>query len=133
MATKRAINFMILSFAQQLWLHFSTDDLASMAKEANDKSPEAFKYGTKDECDLLLERIRIRAESFENVTADADVLQRRSQLIAESAMFHNDDDAIPDTGTIVTVYAIDADGIVKKTDANLLGQNYWGLADILTR
>ncbi len=132
-ATKRAINFMILSFAQQLWLHFSTDDLASMAKEANDKSPEAFKYGTKDECGLLLERIRIRAESFENVTADADVLQRRSQLIAESAMFHNDDDAVPDTGTIVTVYAIDADGIVKKTDANLLGQNYWGLADILTR
>ena len=132
-ATKRSINFMILSFAQQLWLHFSTDDLASMAKEANDRSPEAFKYGTKDECDLLLERIRMRASSFENVTAVANVLQRRAKLIAESAMFHDKDDTVPDTGTVATVYAIDADGIVRKTDSNLLGQNYWGLANILSR
>lgn len=132
-ATKRSINFMILSFAQQLWLHFSTDDLASMAKEANDRSPEAFKYGTKDECDLLLERIRIRAASFENVTAVADVLQRRAKLIAESAMFLGDNDTVPDTGTVATVYAIDADGSVRKTDSNLLGQNYWDLANILSR
>lgn len=132
-ASKRSINFMIMSFAQQLWLHFSTDDLASLAKEANDRSPGAFRYGTRKECELLLERIRIRAESFENVTTAADVLQSRSKLIAESAMFHNDDDTVPDTGTVATVYAIDADGVVKKTDSNLLGQNYWDLANILSR
>jgi hypothetical protein len=132
-ATKRSINFMILSFAQQLWLHYSTDDLAALAKEANDRSPGAFKYGTREECESLLERIRMRAESLEQLTTVADVLQRRSKLIAESAMFHNDDDTVPDTGTVATVYAIDADGIVKKTDSNLLGQNYWDLANILSR
>ncbi len=132
-ATKRSINFMILSFAQQLWLHFSADDLASLAKEASDRSPGAFRYGTRDECDSLLERIRIRAESFDKVTAVADILQHRAKLIAGSAMFHNNDDTVPDNGTVATVYAIDADGVVKKTDSNLLGQNYWSLANILSR
>lgn len=131
--TKRTINIMILSFAQQLWLHFSADDLAALAKEANDRSPGAFRYGTRVECESLLERIRIRAESLDNITAVADVLQRRSKLISESAMFHNNDDTVPDTGTVSTVYAIDANGFVKKADANLLGQNYWGLANIMSR
>ena len=48
-------------------------------------------------------------------------------------MFHNNDETVPDTGTVSTVYAIDANGFVKKTDANLLGQNYWGLANIMSR
>ena len=82
---------------------------------------------------MLLERIRLRAASFDNVTAVANILQRRAKLIAESAMFLGDNDTVPDIGTVSTVYAIDADGFVRKTDSNLLGQNYWGLADILTR
>ena len=35
---KRSINFMVLSFVQHIYLHFEEDNLASMAKEAGDKS-----------------------------------------------------------------------------------------------
>ena len=38
-ATKRMINFMILSFAQQMYLHFRDDGLAELAKEAGNSAP----------------------------------------------------------------------------------------------
>ena len=37
------------------------------------------------------------------------------------------------SGSVSTVYRIDAGGKVKEFDANLLGENYWNLADIVSR
>ncbi len=132
-ATKRSINFMILSFAQQLYLIFSEDNLAQLAKEASEKSVGAVNYGTKFECDEIIERIEKRWDSMESVTEFADVLQKRASLIAEHAVFRNDDDVIPVTGTVATLYAIDSNGVVKEQDTNLLGENYFGIAKVLSR
>ena len=132
-ATKRSINFMILSFAQQLYLHFAEDNLAELAKEASEKSVGAINYGTKSECDEIIERIEKRWDSMENVSAFADVLQHRALLIAQQAMFRDDDEVIPAAGTVATVFAIDANGVVREKDANLLGGNYFGLSKVLSR
>ena len=132
-ATKRSINFMILSFAQQLYLIFSEDNLAALAKEASEKSVGAVNYGTKLECDEIVERIEKRWDSMESVTEFVDVLQKRAVLIAEHAVFRNDDDVVPAAGTVATVFAIDANGVVKEKDANLLGDNYFGIAKVLSR
>ena len=132
-ATKRSINFMILSFAQQLYLHFAEDNLAELAKEASEKSVGAVNYGTKYECDEIIARIEKRWDSMENVTEFADVLQKRAKLIADHAVFRNDDDVVPAAGTVATVYAIDANGVIKEKDANLLGDNYFGVAKVLSR
>lgn len=131
--TKRSINFMILAFLQQLYLHFEEDNLAAMAKEANEKSVGAINYGTKYECDEIIERIEKRWDSMESVTDFADVMQKRAILIAEHAIFRNDNDAVPVPGSVATVFAIDANGVVKEKDANLLGNNYFGIAKILSR
>lgn len=132
-ATKRSINLMILSFAQQLYLIFSEDRLAELAKEASEKSVGAVNYGTKFECDEIIEKIEKRWDSMESVTEYADVLQKRAVLIAEHAVFRNDDDVVPATGTVATIFAIDANGVVKEKDANLLGDNYFGIAKVLSR
>jgi chromosome segregation ATPase len=132
-ATKRSINFMILSFAQQLYLHFSEDNLGELAKEASEKSVGAVNYGTKSECDEIIERIERRWDSMESVSDFADVLQRRAKLIAQHAVFREDDDVIPTAGTVATVFAIDANGVVKEKDANLLGDNYFGITKVLSR
>ena len=131
-ATKRSINFMILSFAQQLYLHFAEDNLAELAKEASEKSVGAVNYGTKSECDEIIERIERRWDSMESVSDFADVLQHRAKLIAKHAVFR-DDDVIPAAGTVATVFAIDANGVVRQKDANLLGGNYFGITKVLTR
>jgi hypothetical protein len=132
-ATKRSINFMILSFAQQLYLHFEEDNLAAMAKEASEKSVGAVNYGTKYECDEIIALIEKRWDTMESATEHAEVMKKRAQLIAEHAMFRNDDDVIPAPGTAATVYAIDANGVVKRKDANLIGDNYFGIAKVLSR
>jgi hypothetical protein len=132
-ASKRSINFMILSFVQQLYLHFEEDGLAAMAKEASEKSVGAVNYGSKYECDEIIERIEKRWDSMRSVTEFADVLQKRAKLIAKHAMFRNDDDVVPASGTVATVYAIDANGVVKEKDASLLGDNYFGVAKVLSR
>ena len=131
--TKRLINFMILAFAQQLYLHFSEDGVAAMAKEAMEKSVGGVNYGGKTECDVIVGRASKLTESFDTTSDFADVLQQRAQLIAEKASFRNDSDAVPVSGTVSTLFAISKNGAVVESDANLLGDNYWNLSNILSR
>ena len=132
-SSKRIINFMILAFAQQLYLHFSKDDLAGMAKEATDKSVGSINYGGKKECDMIVARVQESIDSFDKATDFADVLQQRSKLIAEKALFDNDNDAVPVSGTVATVFAITDGRVIKEKDADLLGGNFWNLSGILSR
>lgn len=131
--TKRLINFMILSFAQHMYLHFRPDGLAGMAKEAGDRSVGAINYGGKRECDEIVERVHERIGKFDKASELADVLQQRAKLIADKAIYRNDSDAVPTSGSVATVYDIDAAGKVTQVDANLLGENYWNLSGIVSR
>jgi hypothetical protein len=54
-------------------------------------------------------------------------------MISELALFRNDGDAVPIAASVSIVFDIDGDGTVGKTDVNLLGENYWGIAKILSR
>jgi chromosome segregation ATPase len=130
---KRSINFMILAFAQHLYLQFKDRNLVAMVKESNEKSIGAINYGSKTECDRLLERMVAQVESMEKASDYADVLKRRAELIAEHALFQEDDDGVPVAGTVATIFAISANGVVTKSDANLLGDNYWGIVNVLSR
>jgi hypothetical protein len=132
-AIKRSINFMILSFAQHMYLHFSADGLAGMAKEAGDKSVGAINYGTKADCDLILETVLKRVDSMDQVSDFADLLQRRAKLIAEKALFKLDEDAVPVAGTVSTVFSFDEKAEISEQDANLIGENYWNIANVLSR
>ena len=133
LAEKRSVNFMILAFAQQLFLQFSDRNLVALVKEASEKSVGAVNYGSKRDCDLLLQRIAAHIDSMEKAGDYADLLKRRAELVAEHAMFEDDDDAVPVTGTVATVFAINGNGVVTKSDADLLGGNYWGIASVLSR
>ncbi|MDH3614120.1 MAG: gp58-like family protein [Gammaproteobacteria bacterium] len=132
-STKRRINFMVLAFVQHVYLHFYDDELASMAKEAGEKSVGAINYGTKQECDVIVALVLKRIESFDKVTDFADVLQQRAKLIEKNAVFLSDDDAVPVSSTVATLFEISKKGVIKKRDANLLEENYWNVSEILSR
>ena len=131
--SKRSINFMIFSFAQQLLLLFGDDELAAMAREASEKSVGAINYGNRQECEKLLVRVRKRAALIDQTSDVASILQQRAKMIAELALFRNDGDAVPVAGSVSTVFDIEQNGSVRRTEANLLGENYWGIAKILSR
>jgi len=130
---KRSINLMIIAFAQQLYIHFSAFDIADLIKEATEKSVGAINYGTRYECDQLLDRIHNSIESMEQSTEFAGVLQKRAKLIGEFAKFPGAQDAVPVPGTVSTLFQIDANGVVQKSDADLVGNNYWGMSRIFSR
>lgn len=132
-AAKRSINFMILSFAQQLYLTFEEDALATLAREASEKSVGAINYGTKFECDEILKRIEKRWDNLENVTDFAEVLQKRAKFLAKNAVFRHSDDVIPTTSSVATIYSIDSNGVVKEKHASLLGDNYFAISKVLSR
>lgn len=130
---KRSINFMILSFVQQLFLQFQDDDLAGMAKEASDKSVGAIRYGSKQECEHLVELIERRLAESELDSDLAEILKKRSRLVAENAKFRHDDDAVPVPSSVAAIFAFDEHDVVRRHDANLLGENYFGVARVLSR
>ena len=130
---KRSINFMIMAYAQHLYLQFNDPNLLALVKECAEKSVGAINYGSRQDCDRLLERIAARVESMEKASDYVDVLKRRAELISENAIFTGDDDAVPIAGTVATIFAINANGVVTKSDANLVGDNFWGIAKVLSR
>ncbi|MBT8100368.1 MAG: hypothetical protein KJO82_11480 [Gammaproteobacteria bacterium] len=131
--SKRSINFMILAFAQQLYLHFHDFDLASLAKEAGEKSIGAINYGGKASCDEILGRIAKRVEALDSAADFANELKQRARLIAEKARFRLESDAVPVSATVATVYDVRSNGTVSEEDGNLLGENYWNLSQVLSR
>ena len=132
-AAKRQINLMILSFAQHLYLHFHDDGLVDMAKEASDRSVGAINYGSKEDCDALVERIQKRLDRFEGLADFADVLKQRARLIAGQARFPGAADAVPVADSVGGVYAMSSSGSSRQFETNLLRQDYWGLSEILSR
>jgi len=132
-ATKRSINFMVLAFAQHLYLQYAEDNLAVLSKESIEKSVGAVNYGGKSDCDELLEVLVRRREEVEQAGESAEILKKRARMIAEHAVFRNDDDAVPVPGTVSTLFDIDQNGTVHHSDANLLGENFFGVAKALSR
>lgn len=132
-ASKRSINFMILSFAQHLYLSYAEDNIVELAKEASEKSVGAIKYGDKQECDDILDLLEQRQSEFEQGPDVAEILKQRSRLLADNAEFRHDDDAVPVPASVATIYAIDADGGIDKQRKNLLGENFFAIAKVLSR
>lgn len=133
LTTKRSINFMILSFAQQLYLLFEDDDLVSLIREAGEKSAGAIRYGSDSDCREILERLRTGVDALEKGSDFAEILRKRAKLISERAIFQDDEDAVPAPGTVATLYRFGPTGQVVEGDVNILGDNYWSIAGVLSR
>ena len=132
-AAKRSINFMILSFVQQLFVQFGDEQLVGLVKDADDRSVGAINYGSENDCEQLMRRIRTSSSALDKTTDFTDALQKRARLIGEHAMFNDNDSAVPVAASVSTLFRFSVDGSVKTGDANLLGANYWGVADVLSR
>ncbi len=132
-AAKRSINLMILAFAQDLFLRFEDRNMAAMVKESSEKSVGAINYGNREDCDRLLSRLIDQIERLDRAPELADALKRRAARIAEHADFGSDGESVPRAGTVATLYAFDAAGAVRTSDANLLGEDYWRLSEVLSR
>jgi hypothetical protein len=131
--TKRSINLMIISFAQQLYVQFLEDDLVVLIRESREKSVGAVNYGDRQECGQLLDRIHKESEMMEKATDFADVLRSRAKLLGQTAEFQNDSDAVPVSSSTGILYQIDSNGVVRESVANMLAENCWEINTAFSR
>jgi hypothetical protein len=132
-AAKRSINLMILAFAQELYIHFDEAGIATQAKEATEKSVGAINFGTPYECEQLLARIGKSEARMEEAKNFADVLRKRAMLLGERAKFPGSDDAVPIPGTVSTLFRIDSNGLIRESEVDIAGGNYWGISKVFSR
>jgi hypothetical protein len=132
-ASKRSINVMILAFAQQLYLQFGDGDFAALVKESGEKSVGATNYGNQHECAQILQRMDERSEIMEKDMDFADILRKRATLISKKAEFHNKTDVVPMSASTTTLFDIDEEGLVQEKQVNILGENYFAIAKVLSR
>ena len=131
--TKRSINFMILAFAQQIYLHFDNEDLAVLIKDATDRSVGTVNYGNKEDCMELLQRMQSSVDDLEKSTDFAGILQKRARQLSEHAKFQDNSGAVPNAATVARLLRIDGDGIVTESELDMLGENFWGISQIFSR
>jgi len=132
-SSKRSINLMVLAFAQQLYLQFSDREFATLVKESGEKSVGSVNYGNQYECTQILERINECIEIMEQGSDFADILRQRATLISKQAEFRNKTDVVPVAASTATLFDIDDEGLVQERKAEILGENYWGIAKVLSR
>ena len=131
-ATKRSVNIKILAFAQQLYLQFDDGNLLCLAKEATEKRVGTVKYGSNEQCAKILASLERRGRDDHLSSSDTDILKKRLRLISQCAEYRNADDAVPVPASVARVFAIASAGEVTETDVDILGDNYFGIAKILS-
>jgi len=132
-ADKRSINLLILSFAQQLYLHFADHEFAVNVKQASDKSAGAINYGNQHDCMRLFEQIQNHGKLMEQSPDFGGAIQKGAKLIAEKASYSSDNDPVPAAESTTTVFEFDKNGSVNGKLVGILSENYWGISQVLSR
>jgi hypothetical protein len=81
----------------------------------------------------MLDEIQKRIEIMDQGTDFASILGKRAELIGDRASFKVDSDVVPVAASTNTLFDIDDDGAVTEHKINILGDNYWGIAKVLSR
>lgn len=136
-AARREINLHLIALAQYLYIHFSENDLAVMARTTQEKHPGESRYGTSQEC-LAMERpIRESIAKLRSDEKRADRLKRRVDHLRQNIKFSGNTDTVPDPDTLgritlspgsssQTMESIRGDLLV-----NVLEQGYWNVDELL--
>lgn len=129
-AAKRTINLAIVALAQELYLHFTTSDLAKRAREAAIGTVQEMEYGSEHDCRALIARIREAREVPPERAGWSPQVRARAKMVALEAKFRNDRETVPMASSVARI-----DVLVKGEDrripleVNVLAEEYWDLYD----
>lgn len=136
-AAKREINLQLVALAQYLYIHFSQNDLAALARATQLKHPGETNFGTPQECLAMEKPIRDSIASLKADEKRGERLKRRADHLRQNVQFAGNADSIPEThalsritlalgGSGQTLDAVRGDLLV-----NVLEQGYWNLDELM--
>jgi hypothetical protein len=139
--SRRLINTAIIALAQHLVVHFSEHDLASLAKTSTERAVADMKFGDRQDCDRMVERIREKIEELKQQKTFADQVKRRTDLLLAEIKYHNETDSVPAVESVQLTPRMpgaQADEIElarRASDAplrvNVVADDYWDLLTVM--
>jgi len=138
--SRRLINIAVIALAQHLVVHFSENDLASLAKTSTERPVADMKFGDRRTCDRMVERIRERIEELRSDKALADHVKKRTDYLIGEVKYRNETDSAPGPeclGQIKVAFGHEPGNPLMRraSDAplpiNVLEGNYWDVYAVL--
>jgi len=135
-AGRRKINLMLIAVAQELYLHFSKQNVSVLAREASVRQITDVNYGDITACremNIFIEKCLRSLPSGKDLVASA--LQRVAYL-ERCAGYRLDTDTVPVAGSFAEIpleFADDSDAREQRTSINInvLADEYWELYSVL--
>jgi len=134
---RRAINIHAIAYAEVLCLRLAKTQLVKLAREATARREATDDYGTREECEALMEEID-RARGLLQAKGNiAMELKTRSDRIKQIARYRSPADTSPMSDSVAfsqgDILDTEATGVVTARMPNVLGEDTWDLFRILLR
>ena len=135
-SAKRDINLRLIAAAQELYLHFTTDELARKARDANLNTVQEMRYGSEAECKVLIGKVREALATLGPSVPSPEAVEARGQLLAQEAEYRSERETVPMASSVarIDVPTLNpASGIRRRVpiEVNVLAEEYWGLYEAL--
>lgn len=134
--SRREINLQLIALAQYLVVHFSENDLATLAHSTQAKLPGEWRIGTNEECLAMLRPIRDIVMRLKQDDRRAERLQRRLEHLRQLVSYEGNADTVPDKpgmariakspGVTDSFHIVDAD-----IPINVLEMDFWSINTLL--
>jgi hypothetical protein len=130
----RLINLALLALTQHLYLHFSENSLAPLARSATLKGLKEQHYGLRSDCERYLAMIPETVAVMQAQRGHGQELKIRANGLRARVRYKSDSDATPAADSVdgIPLQANETDfgGLVQ---VNVLTENYWNVLDLLMR
>ena len=135
--TRRAINIAAIAYAEVLCLRLFKTPLVRLAREATSRREATDEYGTRQECEALMEEIERARGLVQGRTNIVQEVKTRSERIKQIARYRTPADTSPMSDSLAfgegDVMDTDATGVGANRLPNVLGEDTWDLFRILLR
>lgn len=130
--SRRAINMQLIAYAQELYLHFLSENAASLAREAAIRGLNDLNLGSRRDCRMLYAHIEKRLAAL---AADDGIelrVKQRFMYLQTEQHYRRDTDTVPIASTLGYIPTLAGDGARKERIAvNVLGDEYWDIFAVL--
>lgn len=136
-AARREINLQLVAMAQYLYIHFSPNDLASLARSTQLKHPGETNFGTPQDCLAMEKPIRDAISALQKDEKRGERLKRRADYLRQNVQFAGNADCVPEVHAFNRItLALGGSGQAIDTVrgdllVNVLEQGYWNLDELL--
>jgi hypothetical protein len=137
--TRRAINIAAIAYAEVLCARLEKTQLVKLAREANRRREAVDDYGSREECEALMEQIERARALVQSKANIAQEVKARSERLKQVARYRGPADTSPTADSLafceeeVLDTEATATGVAASRLPNILAEDTWDLFRILLR